>query len=200
MSSPATSNEYGKLVTSQLFPNCAVAIRKSALDQTLQPPNSAIYVEDVKVPATTCSWAASPRSTRACSPLETPCIPGRALRLCSTTRAHRTSPSGNSGRPVPDLIRTSRPGSRARDGRMERKGHSSAGTWETWMAPTSAPRTASKPSGHLSSSRTRWSTCLPARWSAVAGPLTGGPSPEPLPLDDGRRDRVRACAANGGVP
>ncbi len=45
------SNEYGKYVTTQLFPNSAVAIRKSALDQTFQPPNSAFYVEDVKVPA-----------------------------------------------------------------------------------------------------------------------------------------------------
>jgi hypothetical protein len=44
------SNEYGKYVTTALFPNSAVAIRKSALDQTFQPPNSAFYVEDVKVP------------------------------------------------------------------------------------------------------------------------------------------------------
>ena len=44
------SNEFGKFVSTALFPNSAVAIRKSALDQTFQPPNSAFYVEDVKVP------------------------------------------------------------------------------------------------------------------------------------------------------
>ena len=46
-----TSNEYGKYVTTSLFPNSAVAIRKSALDQTFLPPNTAIYVEDVSVGA-----------------------------------------------------------------------------------------------------------------------------------------------------
>jgi hypothetical protein len=44
-------NEYDKCVTTALFPNSAVAIRKRALDQTFRPPNSAFYVEDTKVTA-----------------------------------------------------------------------------------------------------------------------------------------------------
>jgi len=46
-----SSNEYGKYVTTSLYPNSAVAIRKSALDQTFQPPNTAFSVEDVSVGA-----------------------------------------------------------------------------------------------------------------------------------------------------
>jgi hypothetical protein len=44
------TNVYGKYVTTALFPNSAVAIRRSALDQTFQGANTAFYVEDVKVP------------------------------------------------------------------------------------------------------------------------------------------------------
>ena len=39
----------------------------------------------------------------------------------------------------------------------------------------------------------------PGRQRRVARGLVGQP-PQPFPLDDGRRDRVRARAANGGVP
>jgi hypothetical protein len=47
-----TSNEFGRFVTTSLYPNSAAAIRGAALDQTFLPPiNSAFYVEDVKVGA-----------------------------------------------------------------------------------------------------------------------------------------------------
>lgn len=44
------SNEFGSFVTTSLYPNSAVAIRKSALDQTFLPLPTAFYVEDVQVP------------------------------------------------------------------------------------------------------------------------------------------------------
>lgn len=50
-SNEVASNEYGSFVTTALYPNSAVAIRKSALDQTFLPLPTAFYVEDVYVPA-----------------------------------------------------------------------------------------------------------------------------------------------------
>ena len=47
-----SSGVYGRYVTTKLYPNPAAAIRgRPALDQTFLPPNSAFYVEDVKVGA-----------------------------------------------------------------------------------------------------------------------------------------------------
>ena len=50
-SNEIASNEFGSFVTTALYPNSAVAIRKSALDQTFLPLPTAFYVEDVEVPA-----------------------------------------------------------------------------------------------------------------------------------------------------
>ena len=50
-SNEVASNEYGNFVTTALYPNSAVAIRKSAIDQTFLPLPTAFYVEDVYVPA-----------------------------------------------------------------------------------------------------------------------------------------------------
>ena len=50
-SNEVASNEYGSFVTTALYPNSAVAIRKSAIDQTFLPLPTAFYVEDVYVPA-----------------------------------------------------------------------------------------------------------------------------------------------------
>ena len=48
------------------------------------------------------------------------------------------------------------------------------------MTLSSAPQTASKATGHISLSRTRWSTPSPARPWAAGGRWTGGPTTEAL--------------------
>jgi hypothetical protein len=45
-------SEFGKYVSTDQYPNSAVVIRKSALDQTFTPPNRAFYLADVSVTAT----------------------------------------------------------------------------------------------------------------------------------------------------